>query len=97
MSDELVPTTTPDSSALVPTVVDQPMDFTIIARSPQEMATAQKSMVLWAAREPTQSLYASKRVELEALRNRLDQQFPDLCGSAAWSAAAWKGTRCCPN
>ena len=39
------------SSALVETVVDMPMDFTVIAQSPKEMETAQRSLILWAARK----------------------------------------------
>lgn len=37
--------------ALVPTVVDEPLDFTVIANSPAEMETAQRSLILWAARK----------------------------------------------
>lgn len=40
-----------DIPATVETVVDQPMDFTIVARNPAEMVTAQRSMILWAARK----------------------------------------------
>lgn len=39
------------TNALVETVVDMPMDFTVIARSPKEMETAQRSLILWAARK----------------------------------------------
>ena len=39
------------TTALVETVVDMPMDFTVIAQSPKEMETAQRSLILWAARK----------------------------------------------
>lgn len=39
------------TNALVTTVVDDPMDFTVIANSPKEMETAQRSLILWAARK----------------------------------------------
>lgn len=37
--------------ATVDTVVDQEMDFTVIANSPKEMEAAQRSLILWAARK----------------------------------------------
>jgi hypothetical protein len=38
-------------SAIVPTVVDEPMDFTVIATSPKDMEAGQRSLILWAARK----------------------------------------------
>ena len=40
-----------DGMAIVPTILDEPMDFTVIANSPREMETAQRSLILWAARK----------------------------------------------
>ncbi len=37
--------------AIVDTVVDQPMDFTVIANRPKDMEAAQRSLILWAARK----------------------------------------------
>lgn len=42
---------TEEENVLVPTIVEEPMDFTVVARNPQEMAGAQRSMILWAARK----------------------------------------------
>lgn len=39
------------SNVLVPTVVDEPMDFTVIATSPKDMEAGQRSLILWAARK----------------------------------------------
>ncbi len=39
------------NSAIVPTVVDEPMDFTVIATSPKDMEAGQRSLILWAARK----------------------------------------------
>ena len=43
-----------------------------------------------AARKPVSALYDKKRSEEEKLRKSLDSKFPDLVGSARWSAAAWE-------
>ncbi|MGH6836328.1 MAG: hypothetical protein ACREC9_12450 [Methylocella sp.] len=37
--------------ARVPTIVEEPMEFTVIATNPSEMERGQKSMILWAARK----------------------------------------------
>jgi hypothetical protein len=34
--------------AIVKTVNDMPMDFTVVANSPKEMERAQQSLILWA-------------------------------------------------
>ena len=39
------------TNALVSTVVDDPMDFTVIANSPKDMEAGQRSLILWAARK----------------------------------------------
>jgi hypothetical protein len=38
-------------NALVSTVVDEPMDFTVIANSPAEMESSQRSLIQWAERK----------------------------------------------
>jgi hypothetical protein len=37
--------------AIVPTVVDEPMDFTLVATNPEAMQTPQRLLILWAARK----------------------------------------------
>jgi len=39
------------NAVIVPTVVDEPMDFTVIATSPKDMEAGQRSLILWAARK----------------------------------------------
>src|SRR5581483_5165875 len=67
-------------SALVPTVVDTPMDFTVIATSPTQMEGAQRSLILWAARK----IQAIKGEIAEA------QSQYDQCVARKWSPAAWR-------
>jgi hypothetical protein len=40
-----------DEMTVVPTIVDEPMDFTVFANNPADMVGAQKSMILWCARK----------------------------------------------
>ena len=54
-------------NALVSTVVDEPMDFTVIATSPKDMEAAQRSLILWAARK-IQSLKGELDVATEQLK-----------------------------
>jgi hypothetical protein len=69
------------ANALVPTVVDVPMDFTVIANSPSEMQAAQKSLILWAARK-----IQMVKNEIEAAR----EQFR-LHKENKWNTEAWRG------
>lgn len=73
MTDATVPAT-------VPTIVDQPMDFTVFANSPADMVSAQKSMILWCARK----IQAEKSELQEAQRNL------DAAKAHKWSPAAWQ-------
>lgn len=66
--------------ALVKTVVEDPMDFTVIARDPAEMAKAQKSLILWAARK----IQSEKELLTEA------QEQYDIAVKNKWRASAWK-------
>lgn len=72
--------TTKDVPAIVPTVVDDPMDFTVVARDPSEMAKAQKSLILWAARK----IQAEKELLAEAEEQR------DIAAKNKWRASGWK-------
>lgn len=66
--------------AVVPTVVDEPMDFTVIANSPKEMETAQRSLILWAARK------------IQMVKNEIDDaktQFR-LHQEKKWSTEGWR-------
>lgn len=68
------------SNVLVPTVVDEPMDFTVIAKSPAEMAAAQRSLILWAARK----IQFQKREIVEA-----EEQLR-IAKERKWDTAAWR-------
>lgn len=65
---------------MVSTVVDDPMDFTVIANSPKEMETAQRSLILWAARK-----IQMVKNEIEEAKNqfRLHQE-------KKWSTEGWR-------
>lgn len=65
---------------LVSTVVDEPMDFTVIAQNPQEMQAAQKSMILWAARK-----IQAVKIESSEAKHQYDE-----CVSRKWSTSAWR-------
>lgn len=68
------------STALVPTVVDEPMDFTVIATSPKDMEAGQRSLILWAARK----IQAIKS-ELEAARSELKE-----ATEHKWKGSGWR-------
>lgn len=65
--------------AVVKTVVEQPMDFTVFANNPADMVGAQKSMILWCARK----IQAEKSEMAEAQRNL------DAAKANKWSPVAW--------
>jgi len=65
---------------VVPTVVDEPMDFTVIATSPKDMEAGQRSLILWAARK-IQSIKAEIAEATEQLV--LHQQ-------KKWNTAGWR-------
>lgn len=71
---------TDNAMAIVPTVLDIPMDFTVVANSPKEMETAQKSLILWAARK----IQAIKG-EMEEAQSQLD-----LHTKNKWNTDGWK-------
>lgn len=68
------------TNSLVETVVDMPMDFTVIAQSPKEMETAQRSLILWAARK-------IQMVKNELAEMREQQK---LAIENNWNPAAWR-------
>lgn len=65
--------------AVVETVVEQPMDFTVFANNPADMVGAQRSLILWCARK----IQAEKSELAEAQRNL------DAAKAHKWSPAAW--------
>lgn len=67
--------------ATVDTVVDMPMDFTVIANNPTEMASAQRSLILWCARK----LQAEKLLLKEA------QEQLEIAATNKWKTTAWRG------
>lgn len=67
------------NTAIVPTILDDPSDFTVIATNPAAMQGAQRSLILWAARK----IQAIKG-ELMAAQEQLD-----LAKKNKWNAAAW--------
>ncbi len=69
-----------DESALVPSIVDMPMDFTVIATSPTEMERAQKSMILWAARK-----IQAIKIEIAEAKEQFAQ-----CVAHKWATTAWR-------
>lgn len=40
-----------DTPVTVPTIVEQPADFTVVANNPSDMVSAQRSLILWCARK----------------------------------------------
>lgn len=68
-----------NTPAIVTTVVDEPMDFTVFATNPADMIGAQRSMVLWCARK----IQAEKTEMAEAQTNL------DAAKANKWSPAAW--------
>src|SRR3990167_3248360 len=69
------------TTALVETVVDMPMDFTVIAQSPKEMEKAQRSLILWAARK------------IQMVKNEIAEartQF-NLHKQNKWNVDGWRG------
>lgn len=68
------------SGVLVPTIVDEPMDFTVFATSPAEMETAQRSLILWAARK-----IQSVKIELNDAQLQLQE-----CVTKKWNTAGWR-------
>lgn len=65
---------------VVSTVVDDPMDFTVIANSPKEMETAQRSLILWAARK-----IQAVKVEIADAMEQLK-----LHQENKWNTSGWK-------
>ena len=68
------------NAVVVPTVVDTPMDFTVIATSPKDMEAGQKSLILWCARK-IQSL----KSEIAEATAQLD-----LHQQKKWSTTGWR-------
>lgn len=67
-------------TATVDTIVDMPMDFTVIASSPKDMETAQRSLILWAARK------------IQMVKNEIEEakaQFK-LAHDNKWGTGAWR-------
>lgn len=69
-----------DRHAIVDTVVDLPMDFTVIANSPKDMEAGQRSLILWAARK-------IQMVKNELVEMR--EQFK-LAQEHKWNTSAWR-------
>lgn len=67
-------------NALVETVVDMPMDFTVIATSPKDMEASQRSLILWAARK----IQIIKGEIAEA-----SKQFT-IASERKWNSSAWR-------
>lgn len=67
-------------TALSPTLADMPADFTVIANSPKEMETAQRSLILWAARK----IQAEKELLAEA-KEQFEIAKRNKWGSGGWS------------
>lgn len=70
-----------EASALVPTILEDMSDFTVIATSPAAMETAQKSLILWAARK----IQAVKTEIAEAVEQH------GIAKAHKWSTTAWAG------
>ena len=68
------------NTTLVSTVVDEPMDFTVIATSPKDMEAGQRSLILWTARK-----IQMVKNELEEMRAQLK-----LAAEHKWNTAAWR-------
>lgn len=69
-----------EETALVTTVAEEPMDFTVVARDPGEMVAAQRSLTLWAARKI--------QAEKELLKEASEQL--DIATKSKWATSAWK-------
>ncbi len=69
-----------DVPAIVPTVIDEPMDFTVIAHSPKEMERAQRSLILWAARK------------IQAIKQDIAETETELQQAVErkWNASGWR-------
>ena len=67
-------------NALVSTVVEDPMDFTVVASNPFDMAAGQKSLILWAARK-VQSLKGQAEYAGHQLK---------LSEENGWNPEAWR-------
>lgn len=67
-------------NALVETIVDMPMDFTVIAQSPSQMEAAQRSLILWAARK------------IQYMKQELGEAVEQLeiAKTRKWETAAWR-------
>lgn len=68
------------TTALTTTIVDEPLDFTVIANSPGEMESAQNSLILWAARK-IQMLKTDLAESQEQLRLHVEKK---------WNTAGWR-------
>lgn len=68
-----------ENAVAVPTVVDEPMDFTVFATNPADMVGAQRSMILWCARK-----IQSEKVEMAEAQTNLD-----AAKANKWSPVAW--------
>lgn len=68
-------------NALVDTVVEMPMDFTVFATSPADMEAGQRSLILWAARK-----IMAVKVELTDAQQQLQE-----CVTKKWNTAGWRG------
>lgn len=68
------------NDVLVPTVLDDLLDFTVIANSPKEMETAQRSLILWAARK------------IQAIKNDIAEAVEQhrIAKERRWDAKAWQ-------
>lgn len=68
------------NDVLVPTVVDEPMDFTVFANSPKEMETAQRSLILWAARK------------IQAIKSEIGEAASQLAlhKEKKWNTEGWR-------
>lgn len=69
-----------EATGMVTTVVDEPMDFTVIANSPKDMEGAQRSLILWAARK-IQAIKSEISEAAEQLRIHTEKK---------WSTSAWR-------
>lgn len=67
-------------SALVETVMDMPMDFTVVAQSPSQMEAAQRSLILWAARK-----IQAIKVDVTEATEQLN-----IAKEKKWNTDAWR-------
>lgn len=68
------------TNVLVPTVVDEPIDFTVIATSPKDMEQAQRSLILWCARK------------IQAIKHELTEAASqlELHRTNKWNTTGWR-------